>query len=111
MVDTHQTPCFPHSAPLGDVLENGHDLFLRHPAVKKNRPLAFGKLFPARQTIQQPSIVIFSIPGAHADIIFAPNAMFFAVFIQAAKVFQVIHDRFIPSKSFVDKGLRYGNGL
>ena len=88
------------------MLEDRNDLVLRHPGVEKNRPAVFGKFFPALQTIQQPRFV-FSVSHANADIIFAANAVFFTIFIQTTKVFEIVHDRFLDAKSLREQKLQF----
>ena len=50
-----------------------------------------GELSFAMPTPEQ-SGVVFDIIGANSDIFFAPNAVFWAVFILTAEVFEIVHD-------------------
>ena len=90
-MDLFQTTCFSHAVSLDDVFEEGNDGFFRQPRVEKNRSTVFGKAFFTNQAIQQ-SGVGRTVCGADSDIILTPNTVFGAVFILAAKVFQVVHD-------------------
>jgi hypothetical protein len=105
VVDVQQTPCFPHSVPLGHMLDDRNYFFLRQPRVEKNRVAVLGKSFFALQTIQQPGVV-FPVSRANADIISAPNAAFFTIFIQATKLFEVVHDRLLYAKSLQKQKLQ-----
>ena len=64
-----------------------------------------GEAFFAIRAIQQ-SGVVWSVGGTNADIFFASHTVFGAVFILAAKVFQVVHDSFSEIKSLVFTNVR-----
>jgi hypothetical protein len=99
-----QTACFSHSISLDDVFEDGNDGFFRQPRIKKDRSPVFGEWFFANQTVQQ-SGVVRTVCGADADISFATNTVFGAVFILTAKVLQVVHDPSKKSKSLLRQKL------
>ena len=55
----------------------------------------FGEFFFAKQAIQQSLRLVLSVPRTDVDVFFAPNAVFGAVFILAAKLIEIVHDRLL----------------
>jgi len=47
--------------------------------------------------------------GTNADIFFASNTVFGAIFILTAKLIEVVHDRFSKAKSFENQRLQGRN--
>jgi len=92
-IDFYQTPCFSHSIPFDNMLENRNDFFFWQPRIEKDRSTSFGKLLFTNQTVKQSSAV-WSIPVSNADIFFAPQTVFRAFFILTTELSEIVHDRF-----------------
>jgi hypothetical protein len=107
-MNVHQTPCFPHSVALGDMRDDGDGFFFRQSGIEKNGSATLGKSFFAHEAVQQ-SRGVRAVNGADADIIFAAHGVFFTIYILTTKVFEIVHDRFLCSKSFADKQLEGKN--
>ena len=96
--DFDQATRLTHPVAFGDVFHKGNDLVFGQSGVEKNGTGILGELSFAMPTPEQ-SGVVFAILGANSDIFFAPNAVFRAVFILTAEVFEIVHDTssLIPS--------------
>ncbi|MCL2743236.1 MAG: hypothetical protein FWE67_05235 [Planctomycetaceae bacterium] len=81
----------PHAIAFGDVFVNGDDGVVGKAGVKKDRSSAFGEGLFTIGAIQKAG-VFRAVSGTNADIFFAANTVFGAVFILTAKVFQIVHD-------------------
>jgi hypothetical protein len=104
-----QSACLSHAIALDDMFDNGNDFVVGKSSVKENGPSTLGKRFFALQTVEQACgfrTILGIIPGTHADIFSAANAVLGAIFIRTAKLLQVVHDckgeRKLPKR----KGLR-----
>jgi hypothetical protein len=96
--DFGQATRLTHPVAFGDVFPKGNDLVLGQSGVEKNGTGILGERSLAMPTPEQSGVGI-AILGANSDIFFATNAVFRAVFILTAEVWEIVHDTasLIPS--------------
>jgi len=104
-VDPLQTACLSHSNSFRNIFEDGNHLLFWQPCIEKDRSPVFGKGFFAQEAIQQ-TCLVGPVSASNADIFFASNTMFGALFILATKVFQIVHDHLPETQAFVISKLR-----
>jgi hypothetical protein len=88
------------------MFDEGDDFIFGQSAVEENGAAILGKPLFANQTPEEPCPLIFTIPGADADISSAPNAIFRALFILTTKLLQVDHDRVKMKNALTEQRLR-----
>jgi len=74
------------------VFDDGHDFIFGQSGVEKDRSAVFGKALFAHFALQE-SGVVSTVGVFHADIFSVANAEGGALFIRAAKLLQVVHDK------------------
>ena len=79
------------AAPLGDVLQDGLDLFGRQPGVEQGCPLALGEAGLTGAASEHPARLARPITMSDGKVSDPPLAVISAVGIQTAEVRQVVH--------------------
>jgi len=74
------------------VFDDGHDFIFGKSGVEKNRSAMFGKALFAHFALQEAGVVL-TVGVFNADIFSVSNAEGGAIFIRAAKLFQVVDDK------------------
>ena len=75
------------------MFDDGHNFIFRQSGVEKDRAAMFGEALFAHGALQKSGVVL-TVGVFNSDIFSVSNAEGGALFIRAAKLFQVVHNKY-----------------